>query len=400
MKYTFVKLNNFDKKQISMPSTLFLQSETNDPYSIYKTMLEKHPVYWDETNKIWAIYSYQDCVSILKNLKAEIPTVNPDNEQKLNKYALEILNNLTRLSNGIQHEVSKEIAMSLFSNMKSANINTIISPLIENDLTAHKIDWVNSVCKKLPVLVVLKSFGFEEKESNFIAEKIEAFSKIMLPKKTEEQVKLINNTSEDIFILVEKQLFSLNFYKSLVTKVSESGKLSLDEIKTTCISNLIGLFIQSYDAGRGILSNSFLQIVTNNTFSNKFEIEKSVIETLRFDPPIHNTRRIAVADIIIGRSLIKKKDSIFVVLASANRDPEKFENEMNFDIQRNTNNENLTFGTGGHMCLAKYFSIHLATEALWFLFDRYKKIQILENTIEYEPLINARLPKSIWISLQ
>jgi cytochrome P450 len=383
-----------------MNSTLFLQSDSIDPYLIYKTMLQNNPVYWDETNKIWAIYSYEDCVSILKNPKAEIPTVNPGNKQKLNKTALEILNNLTRLSNGIQHEISKEIAMLLFLKMKSVDIDSIISQLIKNNLVENKIDWVNSVCKKLPVLVVLESFGFEEKDCEFISTQIESLVKIMLPQKTEEQVKSINKISEQIFSIAEKQLSSLRFFESLSSKISESNSLSLDEIKTISISNLIGLFIQSFDAGRGILSNSLLQILKNDTFSSKNEIEKSVIETLRFDAPIQNTRRIATEDIPISGSLIKKNDPILVVLASANRDPERFKNELQFDIERNNNAENLTFGIGPHMCLAKHFSIHLSTEALWFLFNEFKTVEILENNIQYEPMINARLPKAIWISLQ
>jgi len=382
-----------------MTSTLFLQSDSEDPFSLYKTMLENHPIYWDELNQIWAIYSYEDCISILKNPKAQIPAINQNNAQKLNKYALEILNNLTRLSNGKQHEISKEIAMLLFSKMKSVDINKIISQLIENNLVENEIDWVHSVCKKLPVLAVLKSFDFEENDCDFILSKIESLVKIMLPQKTKEQVKSINEISENIFLIVGKRL-SLHFPESLFSKISESNALSLDEIKTISISNLIGLFIQSYDAGRGILSNSLLQILNNKTLSNKTEIQKSVIETLRFDPPIHNTRRIANKDMTIGESLIKKNDSILIVLASANRDSEKFENAIYFDIERNNNNENLTFGIGGHMCLAKHFSIQLATDALWFLFDKYKSINLLENNIEYEPMINARLTKKIWISLQ
>ena len=50
-----------------MSSSLFFQSDVKDPYSIYKLMLDKNPVYWDETNQIWAIYSYEYCVEILKN---------------------------------------------------------------------------------------------------------------------------------------------------------------------------------------------------------------------------------------------------------------------------------------------------------------------------------------------
>jgi cytochrome P450 len=382
-----------------MSSSLFFQSDVKDPYSTYKLMLDKNPVYWDETNQIWAIYSYEYCVEILKSPQVEIPIVNPDNEQNLNESALQILNNLTRLSNGIQHEITREIALFLFSKIKPNSIDQIIFQLIQKDLSDNRIDWVNSVCKKLPILTILKSFGFEEKDCEFISEKIDSFSKIMLPKKTEEQVKSINQNAEKLSLLVEKHFSSLAFYNSLLIKISNQYNLSVEEIIPIAVSNFIGLCIQSFDAGRGILSNSLLQIINNKSFLNKKEIEKAVIETLRFDPPIHNTRRIANEDFYIGESQIKKGDSILIVLASANRDAQKFENAIDFNIERTNNHENLTFGIGGHMCLAKYFSINLATEALFYLLNEYKTIALLENKIEYEPLINARLPKNIWISI-
>jgi cytochrome P450 len=382
-----------------MNATLFLQSDIQDPYPIYKSMLEKHTVYRDDNNKIWAIYSYEYCVETLNNSNTGIPAVNPNNGQKLNAKALEILNNLTRLSNGIQHEISKEIAMYLISNAKSINISTIISSLVERNITNHKIDWVDSVCKRLPVLVLLKSFDFEENDCEFISDKTETFVKIMLPQKTKEQVQSINKNSEKLYSIVEKHLSSLSFFDSLFLKISNKYQLSTEEITSVLISNFIGLCIQSFDAGRGLLSNSLLQVIRHQTFSNRIEIEKTVIETLRFDPPIHNTRRIAIKDFYIGESQIKKGDLILIVLASANRDFKKFENAMDFDLERINNNENLTFGIGGHMCLAKYFSIHLATESLWYLFQNYRSISLLENQIQYEPLINARLPKNIWISI-
>lgn len=398
MKYLFVKLNNFVKK-INMNSSLFLQSHVSDPYLLYENMRNQNAVYWDEPNKIWAIYSYKHCVEILKNSKAHIPTVNPDNIQKLNEHALDILNNLTRLSNGVQHEMAREISTMLFSKMKSAEISPVITALIQNVLIDNKIDWVNSVSKKLPILILLKSFNFNEDDSNFISKNIETIVKIMLPKKTDEEVDSINEISEDLFLRIKKHL-SILILESSLFNIAEKYKISSSQIIKITASNLIGLFIQSYDAGCGILSNSLLQIIQNKTFSNKEAIEKSVIETVRFDPPIQNTRRIATEDFLIGESLIKKNDLILIVLASANRDSEKFKNPTTFDIERNNNIENLTFGIGGHMCLAKYFSIQLATEALSLLFDKYKTITILESNIQYEPMINARLPKNIWLSIQ
>jgi cytochrome P450 len=404
MKCWFVKLNNFAKKSSYMPSTLFLQSEVQDPYSLYTTMLNEHAIYWDEANQIWAIYSHKYCTEILNSPNVHIPVFNQNNEQKLNEYALQIISQLSRLSNDIQHQIAKETAVLLFSNMKSISINEIIEKLLQNKLVQDKIDWVDTVCKKLPILVVLKSFGFKENDCLFISDKIKQLVKIMLPNKSSEQVQSINEISKEIYLITEKHLSSLNFYQPLLNTISKTHSIGTDETITMCVSNLIGLFIQSYDAGRGILSNSLLQIMNNNKLifendKNKMWVQKLVIETLRFDPPIHNTRRVAIADITLNDTLIKKGDAILIVLAAANRDLQRFSNPMNFDIERANNNEHLTFGIGGHMCLAKHFSITLATEALCYLLDRYKTIKLLERNIQYEPMINARLPKTILISL-
>ncbi|TDW47229.1 pimelate synthase BioI [Flavobacterium sp. 270] len=382
-------------------SCLFLQSEIENPYSFYQKMIEENPVYWDEANQIWAVYSYEYCTAILKNENAHIPSLPQDDN--LNRYGLAIISNLVRLSNGVEHEIARETAVVLFSFMKTVGIDLILKELLQKESTKNQVNWVDAVCKKLPVLVVLKSFDFNSEDSQFISEKIALFVKIMQPNKTAEDVELINILSEAFYLIVAKHITSLPFYETLIGKTSSSYSISSEETISLCVSNLIGLLIQSYDAGRGILSNATLQIFSKENISNnkmdKIWIQKMVVETLRFDPPIHNTRRIAVEDIQLNEFTIKKNDLILVVLAGANYDSKQFKNPMVFDIERNNNHEHLTFGIGGHMCLAKHFSVSLATEALFYLLTNFKNISILENEIEYEPLINARLPKAIWISL-
>ncbi|MDQ8012490.1 MAG: cytochrome P450 [Flavobacterium nitrogenifigens] len=379
-------------------STLFLQSEIKNPYLFYQKMIDENPIYWDESNKIWAIYSYKYCVEILNHKDSQIP---PVSEKNLNEYALEISRNLARLSNGIQHEIAKETATILFSNMKSIGIDSILSQLFKSH-NNNKINWVELICKKLPVLTILKSFNFNDQDSLFIADNIEWLTKIMHPNKNPEDIKFINCVSKEIYLIAENHIRTLSFYENLIAIISTKHNISHKETKSMFVSNLIGLFIQSYDAARGLLSNALLQCFSegnNLDKTDKIQIQKLVAETIRFDPPIHNTRRIATEDIQINDFIVRKNEIILVVLAAANRDQKQFKNSMLFDIERENNQEHLTFGTGGHMCLAKYFSIHLATEALHYLFSNFKKISILENEIENEPLINARLPKAIWVLL-
>lgn len=378
-------------------STLFLQSEIKNPYSLYQKMMDENPVYWDESNKIWAIYSYAFCSEILNHKNLHIPTVS---EKDLNGDALEISRNLARLSNGIDHEIAKETAVTLFLHIKSFSINSILSELLKSK--NNTIDWVETVCKKLPLLTILKGFHFTDKNILLISQKMTYLIKIMQPNKTINEIELINTTSTEIFLIVGKQCDKLPFYENLVTSVATKYNISKEKAKSVFISNLIGLLIQSYDAGRGLLSNSLLQYFSKENICNmadKIEIEKLVTETLRFDPPIHNTRRIAKEDIIINNVTIKKNATILVVLAAANRDYKQFDNPMIFDIERKNNNQHLTFGTGGHTCLAKHFSVNLTTETLYYLFSNFSNISILDKKTEYQPLINARLPKAIWISI-
>jgi cytochrome P450 len=354
-----------------MQPAIFLQSEVQDPYAIYAN---SQPIFWDNINNIWALYSYAHCKKILTHPAALIPAVNADG---LNDYAQIITGGFARLSNGREHIHTRDIAMRLFHCLQPVSTTDILKHLIGKATT---FDWVETVGKKLPVLSILNGFGFNKEDRNFIADQVHQLIRLMLPVKTAEQLISINNISKEIYHIIEKHLLKETRFAPIV-KISPE----------LCISNLTGLIIQSFDAGRGLLSNSLLH------FQDKDPIQKSVIETLRFDPPVHNTRRIAAEDIIIDNHTIEKGQSILVVLAAANRDALQFKDPGSYNIERNNNASSLTFGYGLHMCLAKQLSINMATEALQFL--SYSKVTLLQNLVEYEPLVNARLPKQILISV-
>jgi cytochrome P450 len=385
-----------------MMTTLFLQSAVRDPYKLYEAMLRENPVYWDETNQVWGIYSYEACTAILTSKAAQLPAINQDNEHGLNEYALRIRGQFARLCNGIQHEIARQTVLLLFDKMKALEIKEIVESLLQQGADKNEIDWVHSICRQLPVMAVLNSLGFNREDGYFISNKIEQFVKIMQPNKTPAQVDAINETAKEIYTITEKHLLASN-YQLISKTLSQKYNTGPDEAVSLCVSNVIGLFIQSYDAGRGVLSNSLLQMLNKHNFPLKTSIhkewvQKSVIETLRFDPPVHNTRRVAVEDITLNDVTIKKGEAIFVVLAAANRDPRKFKRPNTYHIGRMNNGEHLTFGMGSHRCVANYFSASFATETLTFFLERYKKIQLLEKDIHYEPCINVRLPKSMLIS--
>ena len=382
-----------------MESAIFLQSDVNNPYEIYSQMLSSSPIFWDDKNKLWAIYSYAGCRRILTEPAALIPSLNNNG---LNEYALLIAGKLVRLNNLPQHEMARQVTMQLFEKMKQVPLAGILENLIQSAGGVNEIAWINSICKKLPVLTILKGFEFSDADIEFVENNIQRLIKIMLPYKTAEQIDSINQIAGEIYKIAEKNITRNNFLKNIID--IETYDLGREDIPAIYVSNLIGLLIQSYDAGRGLLSNSLIQVLLHTdsaeiNLSDNNYFTKSVLETLRFDPPVHNTRRILADDIFINEQQLKKGETILVVLAAANRDPAQFNEPDKYNIERHNNSQHLTFGTGHHMCAAKYFSMNMASETLSWLFQKYKRVKLLQQRIEYEPIVNARLPKEFVISL-
>ncbi len=79
----------------------------------------------------------------------------------------------------------------------------------------------------------------------------------------------------------------------------------------------------------------------------------AVEETLRYDPPIQFTDRVALRDSRIGDYQIPKGHRVLCVLAGANRDPERFVRPNFFDITRSEDSasDHLAFSGGVHYCL-------------------------------------------------
>jgi cytochrome P450 len=128
-------------------------------------------------------------------------------------------------------------------------------------------------------------------------------------------------------------------------------------------------------------------------------LSKFVTEVLRYDPPVHNTRRIAARDFDLDGRLIQQGQPILIVVAAANRDEKKFAAPAAFNIHRSNNHDLLTFGYGPHTCLAASFSIRMAADTLSHLVNSCEHIRLEEEQLEFEPLINVRLVRRLMITL-
>jgi cytochrome P450 len=377
-----------------MTTTLFLHSRTADPYPIYHRRLAESPVYWDDDHQLWAIYSYRHCQSVLADPSALIPSLphaGPlDGDRFLPDNILAIRNNLVRLSNPPDHDTARQITAGLFRQMRPVPIAPLLDRLLAGKPRGGSFDWVEGVCRRLPVSYILAGFGFGSEDEDFILARMPLLLPIMQPAIPDGQHNAVYQSCTEVYDRIEQHWASRTTF--------HNGMLAYT------ISNLLGLLIQSYDAGRGILTNALLRLiheggVRHPMIGDPSFFPKFVTEVLRYDPPVHNTRRIAARDVNLDGRLIKEGQSLLIVVAAANRDEHKFAAPETFDIHRSNNHDLLTFGYGPHTCLAATFSIRMAADTLSHLIHSCKDIRLEERQLEFEPLINVRLVRRMMIIL-
>jgi cytochrome P450 len=102
-------------------------------------------------------------------------------------------------------------------------------------------------------------------------------------------------------------------------------------------------------------------------------IEPAIEESLRLDAPTQFTPRLATEDVDLAGKTIKAGDRVMVYLASANRDPSRWQDAAAFDIERERE-RHISFGHGIHACIGASLARMEGKAALQALVARFASI--------------------------
>jgi cytochrome P450 len=121
------------------------------------------------------------------------------------------------------------------------------------------------------------------------------------------------------------------------------------------ISNAVLLLFAGHETTVNLIAHSVLTLLRHPDALEKLRrrpelIVPGVEELLRFESSVQFWHtRTALEDIDIAGTTIPKGAPVFLVYGSANRDPERFENPDELDLER-PDNEHLGFSQGIHYC--------------------------------------------------
>ncbi len=164
----------------------------------------------------------------------------------------------------------------------------------------------------------------------------------------------------------------------LLRAESEGGRLSEDELVTTCILLLnAGHEATVHAIGNGVKAMLEHHVDAESAFAAEASRAATVEEMLRLDAPLHLFARYALEDVEFAGVRFKKGEKIGLLLGAANRDPDRFPRPDAFDARRDPN-PHLAFGAGIHFCVGAPLARLEMAIALPILFARLPGLRLAE----------------------
>lgn len=185
----------------------------------------------------------------------------------------------------------------------------------------------------------------------------------------------------------------------LATATGEDGAMTTMELLSTAAL----LLIAGHETTVNLVTNGMLTLLRNPDVLERLRADPRlavpiVEELLRFEPPVQLVpQRTTLTDIEVRGVTIPKGASLWLVLASGNRDPQRFEDPDRFDPDRR-DIQHLGLGSGVHSCFGAPLARLEAQFALSELARRLENPRLLEDPPPYRQNAVLRGPRHLSIA--
>ena len=361
----------------------------DDPYPAMKAVREADPVNYVPGADLWRLFRYDDIVRLYRDVPAGNVGhggENPGREKDSRRggfidFMLE--------KEGDEHKRLRRLVVSAFTTKRVTGMRAEIQRTVDDYLAPHwesgRIDWTRDIAGLLPGEVTCRMMGVpagdRDKFNDWTAARTNAFFVDLLPP---EVLTLANNAAEEMADyfedLVEQRRSQPreDLLSELIRVEEEGDRLTLHEL----IVQVIGLMVAGYETTIGLLGNGMRLLVQHPEALDALRADPSrwplaVQECLRMGPPILFNWRILNEDCEFGGKTIPAGAQVWAMMASGNRDPERFGDPDRFDVAR-TDVAHLAFGGGRHLCLGQQLARLEAEIAFRTFFERARNVRLVD----------------------
>ncbi len=376
-----------------------------DPYPIYRRIRERGPLVLPDSNLV-VFSSFAECDEVLRHpsscsdrMKSMITQRAIAEGAAVHPFGTPSFLFLdppdhTRLRKLVSKAFSPKVVKSLES-----DIAELVGGLLDKVAAAGEFEAIRDLAYPLPVAVICRLLGVPVEDepqfswaSSLLAQGLDPFFAFTgAAPGFDERLQAglwLRGYLRDL--LDRRRAEPRDDLMSGLAAVEEAGdQLTEDEIVATC--NL--LLIAGHETTVNLIANAMLAMLRHppawkQLADDAGRVSGIVEETLRYDPPVQLVGRVAGDDMTIGDVVVPKGDTMMLLIAAANRDPQMYERPDAFDPAR-PSVRHLSFAVGPHFCLGAPLARLEAAVALSEVTRRFPNAT-LAGEPAYKPHVTLR----------
>jgi len=358
-----------------------LQSLSRDPYPWFEIMRGIGPAVWVEPLNMWYVVGYHEVRTIL--LDDVHFSTGTDHSLLYDTFGSHMLT-----QNGAAHLRARKPFRNAFSpaairKAMTGHVQAIVDELIDGFASKREIDLRSAFAARLPILAILKLFGFDADKEPLLRAWYDRFEKALANFTWDAAVRAeAKQAISEFHALFRTQIEAVrknpgtDLLSTVVHDKSEAP-LSDEEI----ILNASIIFFGGISTVEALILNSLYAAALAKiklTADNPKSINSAIEETVRWLSPVQSATRHVLSEFEIGGVSFMPGDTVNCMLGAANRDPSVFSDPNHYDPTRPDVSRQLGFATGVHFCLGSHLARLEAQIAIGRLFARLTEFHVAD----------------------
>ena len=392
-----------------------------DPYGVYAALRRDNPVHRNALG-FWVFTRHADCLAVLRDRRSSSDGRNVDGgsvvplradefgprsgpETMLAEMAPFLFRDPpdhTRLRGLVQKAFTPRVVEGL-----RPRVEEICDELLDAALARGEADLVADYAYPLPVQIIVEMLGVPAEDHEQFRVWSDALARgldpdfLLPPEAVQQRLGAILSFVQYFASLIEQRRTrpGEDLLSRLIAAEEQGDVLTQGELLSTCIL----LLVAGHETTVNLVSGGALALMEHPDQLARFRDDLSVMrsgveEMLRFVPPVQLTGRVALEDMEVGGARIAAGEFSMLLIGSANRDPDAFDDPDTFDVGRADNNH-LGFGFGIHHCLGAPLARLEAQIALPALLRRARRLERTTDQLLYKENIVLRGLQALPVSL-
>ncbi|WP_034271178.1 cytochrome P450 [Actinospica robiniae] len=345
----------------------------SDPYAVYRRMRADGPLAPTRKGN-WVTVSHRICSAVLRDRRFGVVR-----DPYLDMSFLGM--------NPPDHTRLRRLAQPAFSPKTLPAYQTRIERTVEGLLdraasAPGTFDLVSGFAAPLPITVITDLLGIPDADSGQFAAYGAAVGSALDGIRSLRQARRVQAAAEKLGVVFDR-LIDLRRREpgdDLTSRLvaAEGGQVHADELRP--LINL--LLIAGFETTVNLIGSCVLNLLRHPDQWQALCAEperlapQAVEETLRYDPPVQATSRIALEDLELEGTPVHLGQSVVTMIGAAGRDPEVYERPEVFDIERVPEVDHLAFSGGIHYCVGQPLARMEAVIALRLLATRMPSLRV------------------------